>query len=256
MSLLTIHQINIFNFDLKILTFLANLDYKEQEKAVEIIEMINKTCNYTHKDLDALTFIKDYSSFADHFEKNYVYNNNKTKSIIITPSKIIYNITTLSTTNHFQRKLINFNDSIIKINILDEDHNNFCFYDINNSEILLKFIKTIFKDGIVLGFSHYNYIASSNNQLKNLGGWMINLEGVRTCNEAEIYMNQNNINRINNNSGTIIINESNQNNSSFQIYNNCEEILNKLGDFSKEKNIFKNTARKGMLFQIQSILQM
>ena len=180
MSLLTIHQINIFNFDLEILSFLANQDYKEQEKSVEIIEMINKTCNYTHKNLDALSFIKNFSSFVNHFEKNYAYNNNKTKSIIITPSKIIYNITTLSTTNHFQRKLINNNDSIIKINILDEDHDNFCFYDINNSEKLLKFIKTIFKDGIVLGFSHYNYIGSSNNQLKNLGGWMINLEGVRT----------------------------------------------------------------------------
>ena len=210
--------------------------------------MINKTCNYTHKKLDDLTFIKDYSSFANHFEKNYVYNNNKTKSIIITPSKIIYNITTLSTTNHFQRKLINYNDSIIKVNIFDEDNDNFCFYDINNSEKLLEFIKTIFKDGIVLGFSHYNCIASSNSQLKDLGGWMINLEGVRTCNETEIYMNKKNINKINNNFDKIIINEYNQNNSSFQIYNNCEEILNIFGDFSKEKNIFKNTARKGMIF--------
>jgi hypothetical protein len=74
MSLLTIHQINIFNFDLKILNFLANLDYKEQEKAVEIIEMINKTCSYTHKNLDISSFLEDYSSF----EKNdFIYNNNK-----------------------------------------------------------------------------------------------------------------------------------------------------------------------------------
>ena len=245
MSLLTIHQINIFNFDLKILIFLANLNYKEQEKAVEIIEMINKTCSYTHKNLDISSFLEDYSSF----EKNdFIYNNNKTKSIIITPSKIIYNITTLSTTNHFQRKLINYNDSIIKINILDEDQDNFCFSDNNNTKKLLKFIKTIFKDGIILGFSHYNYIGSSNSQLKNLGGWMINLEGVRTCNEMEIYKKQNNINKINNNFGNIIINEYNGNNSSFQIYNSCEEILNKFGDFSKEKNIFKNTSRKGMIF--------
>ena len=61
-------------------------------------------------------------------------------------------------------------------------------------------------------------------------------------------MNQNNINKINNNFDKKIINEYNQNNSSFQIYNNCEEILNIFGDFSKEKNIFKNTARKGMIF--------
>ena len=61
-------------------------------------------------------------------------------------------------------------------------------------------------------------------------------------------MNQNNINKINNNFDKKIINEYNQNNSSFQIYNNCEEILNIFGDFSKEKNIFKNTARKGILF--------
>ena len=77
---------------------------------------------------------------------------------------------------------------------------------------------------------------------------MVNLEGVRTCNETEIYKNKNNINKINNNFDKIIINEYNQNNSSFQIYNNCEEILNIFGDFSKEKNIFKNTARKGMIF--------
>ena len=244
MSLLTIHQINIFNFDLEILIFLASLDYEKQEKAVEIIEMINKKCNYTHKKLDSLSFIKDYSFFENDIEKNYVYNNNKTKSIIITPSKIIYNITTLSTTNHFQRKLINYNDSIIKINILDEDHDSFCFSDINNSKKLLEFFKTIFKEGIVLGFSHYNYIASSNSQLKNLGGWMINLEGVRTCNEKEIYKNQKNINKnIDNN-----INEYCKDNISFQVYDNCEEILDIFGDFSKEKNIFKNTARKGMIF--------
>jgi len=245
MSLLTIHQINIFNFDLEILIFLAKLDYKDQEKAVEILEMMNKKCNYTLRNLDYLSFLKDYCYFKNDFENNYTYDNNKTKSIIITPSKIIYNITTLSTTNHFQRKLIDYNDSIIKINILDEDHDNFCFSDINNSEKLLEFIKTIFKDGIVLGFSHYNYIASSNSQLKNLGGWMINLEGVRTCNEIEIYKNQN---KINNNFDMIIINKDKGSNSSFQIYNNCEEILNVFGDFSKEKNIFKNTARKGMIF--------
>ena len=244
MSLLTIQQINIFNFDLEILTFLANLSYKEQEIAVEIIETINKTKNYTHKNLDIASFIEDYSSF----EKNdYIYNNNKTKSIIITPSKIIYNIPKLSTANHFQRKLINYNDNIIKIKVLDEDHKKICSSEINNSEKLLEFIKSIFKDGIVLGFSHYNYIASSNNQLKNLGGWMVNLEGIRTCNEMEIFNNQNNINKMNNNNNNNI-NENNGNTCSFQIYNSCEEILNKFGDFSKEKNIFKNTARKGMLF--------
>jgi len=117
----------------------------------------------------------------------------------------------------------------------------------------LKFIKSIFKDGIVLGFSHYNYITSSNNQLKKLGGWMINLEGIRTCNEMEIYKNQININKINNNINNNTnnnINEYKEKNSSFQIYNSCEEILNIFGDFSKEKNIFKNTARKGILFSV------
>ena len=232
MSLLTIQQINIFNFDLKILMFLANLDYKEQEIAVEIIETINRTKNYTHKNLDITSFLEDYSSFD---KNDFIYSNNKTKSIIITPSKIIYNIPTLSSTNHFQRKLINYNDSIIKVKVLDEDHSKICSLDINKSEKLLKFIKTFFKDGIVLGFSYYNYIASSNSQLKNLGGWMINLEGIRACNE------------INNNFDNKY-NEEDKNNYSFQIYNNSEEILNKFGNFSKEKNIFKNTARKGMLF--------
>jgi len=209
---------------------------------------MNKTKNYTQRNLDISSFIEDYSSF----EKNdYIYNNNKTKSIIITPSKIIYNIPILSTTNHFQRKLIKYNDSITKVKVLDEDHSKICSSDIYNSEKLLQFIKSIFKDGITLGFSHYNYIASSNNQLKNLGGWMVNLEGIRTCNEMEIYKNQNNKNKINNNIDNNTnnnINEYRENNSSFQIYNNCEEILNKFGDFSKIKNIFKNTARKGMLF--------
>ena len=65
---------------------------------------------------------------------------------------------------------------------------------------------------------------------------MINLEGIRACYD------------IKNNNFDNNINEYKENNSSFQIYNNCEEILNIFGDFSKEKNIFKNTARKGMIF--------
>ena len=231
---------------------MSNLDYKEQEIAVEIIETINKNKNYTNKNLDISSFKEDYSSFD---KNDFAYNNNKTKSIIITPSKIIYNIPKLSTTNHFQRKLIKYNDNFIKVKVLDEDHKKICSSAINKSKKLMKFIKSIFKDGIVLGFSYYNYIASSNNQLKKLGGWMVNLEGIRTCNEIEIYKNQininENINKINNNlenNTNNNINEYNENNSSFQIYNSCEEILNKFGDFSKEKNIFKNTARKGMLF--------
>jgi hypothetical protein len=71
---------------------------------------------------------------------------------------------------------------------------------------------------------------------------MINLEGIRIYNKKE-KNNEININRNIDN-----INKNNENNSSFQIYDNCEEILNKFGDFSLEKNIFKNTARKGMIF--------
>ena len=61
MSLLTVHQINIFNFNLKILVFLLNKDYEEQERAVEIIDKMNKTNNYTYKNFTYETFIKEYS---------------------------------------------------------------------------------------------------------------------------------------------------------------------------------------------------
>lgn len=176
MSLLTVQQINIFNFDLNIIIFLSRKDNEEQENAAEIIDKINNTKNYTHINLDYLTFIKDYSSNEG---LNLTYNNNKTKSITITPSKIIYNLSSPVTTNQFQRKLINYNDNIIKVGIVDEDNNNFCFTDIK-SNILLKFLKNLFKNGITLGFFHYNYIGSSNSQLKKLGGWMVNLEGIRT----------------------------------------------------------------------------
>ena len=80
---------------------------------------------------------------------------------------------------------------------------------------------------------------------------MINLEGIRTLkNEKEtekrnlfqinkIFYNKINFNRIN---------DENKIYSSIQLYKDCQEILNIFGDFSKEKNKFKNTARKGMIF--------
>ena len=40
------------------------------------------------------------------------------------------------------------------------------------------------------------------------------------------------------------INEYSKDNTSFQVYDNCEEILDIFGDFSKEKNIFKNLQEK------------
>ena len=245
MSLLSVHQINIFNFDLNILIFLSKLDVEKQERAVEIIDTMNKTKNYTHIYFDEITFIKEYTAYES---KGFEYNSNKTKSITVTPSKIIYNITKCITTNHFQRRLIDYNDNIIKISIVDEDNNNFSYYDINKSPKLVQFIKKLFKDGITLGFYKYDYIGSSNSQLKNLGGWMINLEGIRLYkNPKEI--NQDNINEINDiPNNNLIIDESQVCYSSNQLYKNCEEIINKFGDFSKEINIFKNTARKGMIF--------
>ena len=104
MSLLTIQQINIFCFDLNILVNLSNKKLEEQEKAVKIIEEMNINQNFTHMNLDYKTFIEVYSEYDKNI--NYKYNNENTKSILITPSKIIYNITSNSTTNHFQRKLI------------------------------------------------------------------------------------------------------------------------------------------------------
>ena len=232
MSLLTLQQISIFNFDIKILEYLSNLSLCEQEKAVKILEEINKTKNYTNIYLDIETFKKDYSNLENnHFE----YSKNS-KSIIITPSKIIYNIPVNSITNHFQRKLINYNDNIIKVSILDDDKDSFIYKDINTSPKLSLFIRRIFKDGITLGFCKYDYIGSSISQLKNLGGWMINLEGIRKSNNK----NESNIKSINNDIQIV--------SSSYQFYNNCEEVIDEFGNFSKEQNIFKNTSRKGMIF--------
>jgi RNA-dependent RNA polymerase len=237
MSLLTVQQINIFNFDFNILSFLSKKDCHEQEKACQIIDKINYKKNYTHIKLDYLTFILDYSSFEN---SDIEYNSNKTKSITVTPSRIIYNIPTPNLNNHFQRKLIDYNDNIIKISVVDEDKSNFNSADINQSIILVKFVENLFKNGINLGFLKYNYIGSSNSKLKKLSGWMVNLEGIRTNNivKKDIIKSNNFINE-----ETIV-----KSNNSFQLYNNCEEIINKFGDFSQEKNIFKNTSRKGMIF--------
>ena len=205
---------------------------KNKKKQQKIIEEMNKNKNYTHINLDFETFIKDYSSFE---KLSFNINNDNTKIITITPSKIIYNIPIPSTTNHFQRKLKKYNDNIIKFSFVDEDNNNFSYTDINKSKRLIEFIKSIFKNGITLGFYQYNYIGSSNSQLKNLGGWMVNLEGIRIYKENILnYQN--------------IFNEGKELYLSHQIYNNCDEIINKFGDFSKELNIFKNTSRKGMIF--------
>ena len=191
MSLLTVQQINIFNFSLDILTSLYCVHTSMQENVVKRIEELTKSQNYTNIFLDYQTFMKDYKSLLSI--KNENNNTEKTKSITITPSKIIYNISTQSTTNHFQRKLQIYNDNIIKFNIVDEDNNSFSNSDINKSNKLLLFIKSIFKNGITLGFSHYEYIGCSNSQQKNLGGWMINLEGIRIYKEEylrEVFKNE------------------------------------------------------------------
>ena len=241
MSLLTVQQINIFNFSLDILTSLYCVHTSMQENVVKRIEELTKSQNYTNIFLDYQTFMKDYKSLLSI--KNENNNTEKTKSITITPSKIIYNISTQSTTNHFQRKLKIYNDNIIKFNIVDEDNNSFSNSDINKSNKLLLFIKSIFKNGITLGFSHYEYIGCSNSQQKNLGGWMINLEGIRIYKEEylrEVFKNEFKIRNI--------ISQQKEIYFSRQKYNNCEEIINLFGDFSKEKNIFKHTSRKGMIF--------
>ncbi len=232
MSLLTIQQINPFSFDLNILSFLSRKNLEEQEKAVKIIDEMNKNKNYTHLYLNYENFMKDYSFFETF---DYQYNNNNTKSILITPSRIIYLIPTNSTNNHFQRKIINYNDSIIEINIVDEDQNNFSKYDMVNSEKLKIFIKTVFKEGITLGFTEYKFIGSSNSQMKNLGGWMVNLEGFRAIKHINNHYNINSL-------------DDGDDDASYQLYQNCDEIIDKFGDFSKELNIFKNTSRKGMIF--------
>ena len=70
---------------------------------------------------------------------------------------------------------------------------------------------------------------------------MINLEGFRMYKEIKL----NNIKELN------FINDDDFNdliNHSIQKFNNCEDILNEFGDFSKEINVYKNTSRKGMIF--------
>jgi hypothetical protein len=200
---------------------------------------MTKSKNYTNIRLDYKTFFDDFNSFSSiNWENNY----DKTKSITITPSKIIYNITTQSTSNHFQRKLKVYNDNIIKFTIVDEDNNCFSISDINKSNKLSLFIKSILKDGVILGSCQYNYIGSSNSQMKNLGGWMINLEGIRIYKDEHLISIKNNF-KLNK-----IINSGIEIYCSSQIFENCDKIINMFGDFSKELNIFKNTSRKGMIF--------
>lgn len=188
---------------------------------------MNINNNYTYTNLNIEKFLEDYS----FYEEAKIYNNiiYSTKTITVTPSKIIYNIPNQKIFNHFQRKLFMYNDNFIKIHIVDEDYKNFRASDLPNNSKLYNFIKQIFLNGITIGFCKYNYIASSNSQLKYLGGWMVNLEGIRAIkNEKQILLKnifQNNIifeNKINFNS----INDENEIYSSFQLYNNCQEILN------------------------------
>ena len=120
MSLLTVQQINIFHFDLDILSeFLINLPINKkidennnnekknlvtQEKASRIINEMNNKYNYTNIDLTYEKFILDYTSILENQKMDF--DDYFTQSITVTPSKIIYNIPTKGTSNHFQRKLV------------------------------------------------------------------------------------------------------------------------------------------------------
>ena len=211
LSLITQKRLNFADFDIDFMKYLSSLSCDDQEKAWGIIDEINRNSSYTKEKLNY------HQQLSKIFKELFNISVNQsqieertyltiTRTIEITPSIIYYSIPKYEKTNHLIRKYSEYNDHFLKINIVDEDKNKMYFNSFT-AQKLSCFISSLMHEGIYIGSRFFQFISSSNSQMKNCSFWLINIEGTRFVKR--------------------------------------ENIIQELGDFTMETNIYKNASRRG-----------
>ena len=215
LSLITNKRINIFNTNLiYLINYCSNFNCESQEKISKIIDKINVDSTIKLKNKFFDFFEKKISENLKN-EKNSILENNiieeslnYTKTIEITPSIIIYNPPKLERTNQLIRLFNKIPNHFLKIKFVTEDKKLFYFAS-ETANRYLNFLNSLMINGLYVGSYYFQFLTSSNNQSKEASGWYMNIE------------------------------ESG--------FNNINEVNIKFGDFSQEKNIFKNAFRRGQI---------
>jgi RNA-dependent RNA polymerase len=213
LSLITNKRINLFNTNLiYLLNYCSNFDCITQEKVSKILDEINNDSTIKLKDK-----FFEYLQNKIEYDLNTIINTelikieeslNYTKTIEITPSIILYNPPKLERTNQFIRLFKEIPDHFLKIKFVTEDKNLFYFAS-DTSNRFISFLNSLMINGLYVGSYYFEFLTSSNNQSKEASGWYMNIE------------------------------ESG--------FKNIIEVNTKFGDFTNEKNIYKNAFRRGQI---------
>ena len=213
LSLITNKRINLFNTNLiYLINYCSNFDCITQEKVSKILDKINNDSTITLKD-------KFFEFLQNKIEQDLINSINiekikiedslnYTKTIEITPSIIIYKPPKLERTNQFLRLFKEIPEHFLKIKFVTDDKNLFYFAS-DTSNRFISFLNSLMINGLYVGSYYFEFLTSSNNQSKEASGWYMNIE------------------------------ESG--------FKNIIEVNTKFGDFTNEKNIYKNAFRRGQI---------
>ena len=224
LSLITQKRLNILSFDENIVKYLSLLSCEDQDKAALVLDEMNKNTTLTQDILNTSlleSFKKNYSDYVQNKELNTINEDREhltiTRTIEVTPSMIFYVAPKFERTNHLLRKYSDYKENFLKMNIFDEDKNKLYFSSFAAMK-LSKFISELMHEGLYIGSRYFQFISSSNSQMKNCSFWLVNLEGTK--------------------------------------FEKRENIIMELGDFTEEKNIYKNAARRGQCLSSTTFITM
>lgn len=228
LSLITQKRIKIFYFDFSFFEKIQKDQCEAQDTAAMIIESIlkhhNKINSYCLNINEIFSYYFDSTVKIELLRTEELAREEKEKesdnqdnmmirTILVTPSLIYYKPPSNEKINHILRKYVGYKDNFIKVNFVDEEQGKF-YFNSPNVYVILDFLKINMLSGIMVGTRRFNFLSASNSQMKNSSYWYFNLEGTK-----------------------------------FQY---IEEIIQDLGDFTKEQNIHKNAARRGQFLSTTS----
>ena len=214
LSLITQKKINIYHIDTNFISFYSKKDESKQIEASLLIEEIIKDISITNKHLTNFSqfYIDNYVKYAEH-SKNHqrlLYENNLNNNLakirtIHITPSLIYYLAPMLESTNHFIRMYNQEQYIIRVNFLDENETQMYF---NTMKINNKRL---------LSFLEYLMMES-------------------------FY--------IGNNEFRYVIESSSQKKKNSFWAINCSltqrnQIINTLGNFNSEKNIFKNSARRG-----------
>lgn len=205
LAIITQKKLNIFSFDMNLMMRLSSLSCEDQEKAAQVIDYIHREHFKYEKESRLLELFDQYFDHQIEMKEEDV-NLMRVRIVEVTPNIIKYKTPVLERVNHILRKYKNYKDHFLKINFVGEEGNKLPL-NFSAMWMLLHFMQQIMLNSVIIGSRNFQFLSSSNSQMKHSSFWFFNPEGTR--------------------------------------FNEIVEVINELGDFSEEENIHKNAARRG-----------